>query len=75
MDKYFLATIDCSFKGSTVLDNSSIISFILVKFSSVFSNFFRLSSLRFLYFKTPAALSNIILRSLDFELTISVTLP
>ena len=72
---YFLATILCSFKGSTVLDNSVIISLILVKFSSVFSNFFNDSSFLFLYFNTPAALSKITRRSLDLLLTISVTLP
>ena len=73
--KYFLATILCSFKGSTVVASSSITSLIRIKFSSVFSSFLSDSSLRFLYFKTPAALSKITLRSLDFELTISVTFP
>ena len=75
ISRYFLATTLCSFKGRTVLDNSSMTSLIRIKFSSVLSNFFKLSSLRFLYFNTPAALSNITLLSLDLEFTISVTFP
>ena len=75
ISKYFLATLLCSSRGFTVFSSSFITKSSLVKFSSVFSNFFKLSSLRFLYFKTPAALSNITLLSLALPLTISVTLP
>ena len=75
ISKYFLATLLCSSRGFTVFSSSFITKSSLVKFSSVFSNFFKLSSLRFLYFKTPAALSNITLLSLALPLTISVTFP
>ena len=72
---YFFATLLCFSSGKTVFDSSSIINLNLVKFSSVFSNFFKLSSFLFLYFKTPAALSNIVLLSVGLPLTISVTFP
>ena len=68
--KYFSAFSLCSFKGTTCNSNSFIMSFILSILSCVLSNFLVASSFLFLYFKTPAALSNIVLLSSAFVLMI-----
>ena len=61
--------------GSKLIDNSSITRFTLLKLSFALSNLRRVSSLRFLYFKTPAASSIIARFSSGLPLIISPILP
>jgi len=75
VSKYNVASSLCFFSGSTCISSSFIISFILSILSCVLSNFFSASIFLFLYFKTPAALSNITLLSSGLALNTSAISP
>jgi hypothetical protein len=67
---YSLALLALSSNGTKFSEFSSIIKLILSIFSCVLASLDKLSSFLFLYFKTPAASSNVTLLSSGFSLNI-----